>query len=62
LLISAGSTVTQPYSTRGGETAIRWGQLEDYGRHKGYQLNYEKREAVELADLLDGHGLDVYFI
>jgi hypothetical protein len=51
---SAGSTVTQTYSPHGGETAIRWGQLEDYGRHKLYQLNYEKREAVELGDLFDG--------
>lgn len=51
---SAGSTVTQTYSTRAGETAIRWGQLEDYSRHKLYQLNYEKHEAVELADLLHG--------
>jgi len=50
---SAGSVVTQTYSTRNNETVIRSGQLEDYSRHKIYQLSYEKLEAVELADLPD---------
>ncbi len=48
---SAGSVVTKNYSSVNGKTSIRSGQLEDYGRHKIYALNYEKREAVELADL-----------
>jgi hypothetical protein len=51
---SAGSTVTQSYSTQDGVTAIRWGELDDYSQRKIYQLNYERREAVELGDLLDG--------
>lgn len=38
----------------GAKTAIRLGQLEDYSRHKIYSLNYEKQEAVELADLTHG--------
>jgi hypothetical protein len=51
---SAGSTITQEYSLAGDKMVIRSAQLEDYSRHKIYEVNYERHEAVELADL--NHG------
>jgi hypothetical protein len=51
---STGSTITQEYSSLEDRPAIRSGELEDYNRRKIYQLNYEKHEAVELADLPGG--------
>jgi hypothetical protein len=51
---SAGSSITQTYSALGSKATIRSGQLEDYGRHKIYVLDYERRQAVERADLPDG--------
>jgi hypothetical protein len=51
---SAGSTITQTYSSLGGKPAIRWGQLEDYSRHKIYTLDYERHQAMEQLDLPAG--------
>jgi hypothetical protein len=51
---SAGSTITQIYSSVGGKTAIRSGQLEDYSRQKLYALNYERQEAVEQGNVTHG--------
>ena len=51
---SSGTTLTQEYSPLDDSPGIRLGELEDYSRHKIYQLNYDKHEAVELADLPDG--------
>lgn len=51
---SSGSTVTQEYSSEEGKMVIRSGQMEDYSRHKIYALSYERHEAVERGDLLDG--------
>jgi hypothetical protein len=39
---SAGSTVTKNYSSVGGKSSIRSGQLVDYSRHKIYALSYER--------------------
>jgi len=50
---SSGSTITQVYSSAGGKPLIQSGQLADYSRHKIYQLNYDRYEAVERSDLLD---------
>jgi hypothetical protein len=51
---SDGSTLTKSYSSAGGKSSIRSGQLVDYGRQKVYAINYEKSEAVPIADLHDG--------
>jgi hypothetical protein len=48
---SAGSTIDQEYSLVGGRLTVESGQLQDYSRHKIYELTYGKHEAVELADL-----------
>jgi hypothetical protein len=51
---SDGSTLTKNYSSAGGKSSIRSGQLADYSLQKVYAINYEKSEAVPIAELHDG--------
>ncbi len=51
LRTSSGATLTQTYSTLNGRPVLHSGQLLDYDRHKGYDLDYARREAVARYDL-----------
>lgn len=51
LRTSSGATLVQVYSTITGRSALHSGQLLDYDRHIGHDLDYARHQAVARYDL-----------
>ncbi len=51
LRTSSGATLKQTYSMLTGKPVLQSGQLFDYDRHTGYDLDYTRHEAVARYDL-----------